>query len=51
MYRTMLDMHKAQQAAKTEQVEIDALYKAVRSLRLKQTFHQYFAQEEKLQKW
>jgi len=40
-----------QQAAQREQVEIDKAYKAVRSLRLKQTFHQYFAQEEKLQKW
>jgi hypothetical protein len=51
MYRTMLDLHREQQAAKSEQVEIDKAYKAVRAMRMKQTFHQYFAQEEKLQKW
>lgn len=51
MYTTMLDMHRKQQSAKSEQVEIDALYKAVRAMRVKQTFYQYFAQEEKLQKW
>jgi hypothetical protein len=51
MYVSMKEMHKAQQQARFEQVEIDKTVKTLRALAMKQTFYQYFAQEEKLQKW